>query len=563
MVSRVRFSKILPIAGLAAVIAAGSACAQDASSTRVIRLGFVEGTVAVQRPEMQGWAEAPVNTPLQEGFKLSTGEDSYAEIQFENGGTIRLGELSLLELRELRTAASGGKNNHVELRQGYATFHLLPSGRGDTLQVDTTNGTLTAQGGTMFRVDLDQEVERVEVFDGTVNAQGNLGHMTIDKDYALLMQPGASEPTVVSKGITEDDWDHWVDDRESDADASSTVPTPQGYDGDASEAPYGWTDLQENGNWSNVAGLGYGWTPTTVAADWAPYTVGGWCWYPGYGYTWISAEPWGWLPYHYGWWKFLPGRGWIWFPGNFRAWSPALVTWYSGPNWIGWTVRAQRGQEANACGGNCGGGVVSSVTFRQGGMLTANLMLNINPASGGRVKEPGIAPLASAWLPGRTEPSPAALSQGIQVGSPRPSEGSESSAIVYDAQHNRYVNGNVPSQPQPARSYSGAGAQNQPVTNSGLIQPVPATGREASNHPMVNPNPCASSLPSMDCVIGPRRLYTSPEKPSPSSHPGVSGAPVAGHPVPAPAFTGGGHAEGGGSAHPGAAPAGGGAAGHH
>ncbi len=555
MMSRIRFSQILPFAGFAALIAVGVAHAQSSPEARVVRLSFVDGTVTIQRPDVQAWAQAPVNTPLQEGFKLSTGENSYAEIQFENGGTIRLGELSLVELNGLGQTANGGKINRVSLRQGYATFHILPSDRGDTLQVDTVNGTLTARGGTRFRVDLDQEVERVEVFEGTVNVQGNLGHMTVEKDYALLMQPGATEPTVISKGITEDDWDHWVDDRESNAEASSTVPPPQGYDGDASESPYGWTDLQENGNWTDVDGLGYGWTPTTVAADWEPYTVGEWCWYPGYGYAWIGAEPWGWLPYHYGWWKFLPGRGWVWFPGNFRSWSPALVAWYSGPNWIGWTVRAQRRDEATACGGNCGGGVVSSTTFRQGGVLTANLMLNVNPASGERVKEPGIAPLASAWLPGRTVSSPAALSRGIPVGSPRSNPASETSAYVYDSQQNRYVNGNAAPPPEPARSYTGARAQSELPSNSGFVQPVSVSGREASTEPMKNPNSCASPMPSMDCVIVHPRFYTNPAKPSPAGHPGVSGAPVGGHPSPAPVSSGGGH--------PGGAPSGGGSGGHH
>ncbi len=544
MRSLFRFSQVLPISGFIALLAAGLACAQTSSSARVIRLSFVEGSVTVQRPDVQTWAEAPVNTPLQEGFKLSTGENSYAEIQFENGGTIRLGELSLLDLKELGLAANGGKNDHVELRQGYATFHLLPSDRGGLLQVDTVNGSLIARGGTLFRVDLDQEAERVEVFDGAVNVQGNLGHMTVDKNYALLMQPGAAEPTAISKGITEDDWDHWVDDRESNTDASSTVPPPEGYNGDASEAPYGWADLQENGNWMNVAGLGYGWTPTTVGVDWAPYTMGQWCWYPGYGYTWIGAEPWGWLPYHYGGWKFLPGKGWVWFPGNFGVWSPALVTWYSGPNWIGWTVRTQRRDEANACGGNCGGGVVSSTTFRQGGFLTANLMLNVSPATGERVKEPGVAPLASAWLPGKMVPSPAALSSGIQAGPSHSNEVFENSnsAVVYDAQQRRYVNGNVATQPQSPDSTAGARTLNEP--NSGMIQPVPVAGREASNQPVVSPNPCANRLPSMDCVIVHQRFYTSPVKPSPASHPGVSGPPAGGHLPPAPLSSGGGHSGG-------------------
>ena len=166
------------IVGFIALLTSMPVWAQSYSQARIVRLSFVEGNVTVQRPDVQAWAEAPVNTPLQEGFKLSTGENSFAEIQFENGGTIRLGELALLDFTRLELAPDGGKINQVELRQGYATFHPLPSRLGESLQVGTPYGTLTAQGGAQFRVDLDQGVERVEVFSGAVEVQSNLGAMT-------------------------------------------------------------------------------------------------------------------------------------------------------------------------------------------------------------------------------------------------------------------------------------------------------------------------------------------------------------------------------------------------
>src|ERR1039458_9291674 len=108
---RTHLSLIIPAAGIIALLAAMPVCAQIQSPSRVIRLSFVEGNVTVQRPDVQGWAEAPVNTPLQEGFKLSTGENSFAEIQFENGGAIRLGQISLLDFTVLQLAPNGGKIN--------------------------------------------------------------------------------------------------------------------------------------------------------------------------------------------------------------------------------------------------------------------------------------------------------------------------------------------------------------------------------------------------------------------------------------------------------------------
>ena len=140
-------------AGFIALLTAMPVCAQIYSQSRVIRLSFVEGNVTVQRPDVQAWAEAPANTPLQQGSKLSTGENSFAEIQFENGGTIRLGERALIDFTELALDSSGGTINRVRLRQGYGTFHPLSSRLGGSLQVETPLGMLTAQGGAEFRVD--------------------------------------------------------------------------------------------------------------------------------------------------------------------------------------------------------------------------------------------------------------------------------------------------------------------------------------------------------------------------------------------------------------------------
>src|SRR6185503_18987989 len=76
---------------------------------------------------------------------------------------------------------------------------------------------------------------------------------------------------------------------------------------------------------------GMSWHPNGVAPDWAPYSQGRWGWQDWYGWTWISADPWGWAPYHYGRWFNEPRYGWCWYPGAFGSrhyWSPALVAWF-------------------------------------------------------------------------------------------------------------------------------------------------------------------------------------------------------------------------------------------
>lgn len=70
-----------------------TAVAGAKSHARVVRLSFVSGTVMVKRPGSAEAEPAMVNTPIQEGFELSTSAAGYAEVEFENGSTARLGEL--------------------------------------------------------------------------------------------------------------------------------------------------------------------------------------------------------------------------------------------------------------------------------------------------------------------------------------------------------------------------------------------------------------------------------------------------------------------------------------
>jgi len=496
----------IPALGIMALLMAMPVWSQGYSHSRVVRLSFVEGNVNVQRPDVQGWGEAPANTPLEQGFKLSTGANSFAEIQFENGGAIRLGEQSLIDFTELALDASGARINHVDLRQGYATFHPLPSRQGESLQVGTPFGRLTAQGGAEFRVDLDQGMERVEVINGSVDEQSNMGSQTVAKDSVLVLQPGAAQPTEITQGITPDDWDQWVANREANVNMPGQGPSAGNYADDTDGTPYGWADLAQNGNWTDVQGEGYGWIPN-ASVGWSPYSSGEWCWYPGMGFTWIASEPWGWLPYHYGGWDFVPGTGWVWFPGSLRTWSPGQVTWYQGPNWVGWVPSRHQKRADTPCGNNCGGGVVSAETFHQGGLLTPNRMLRINPTTGTPVNTPGVNPSTTTMLPGAATALPASQMQGWQqgsyaqpqvgtgigggvnnsLGSQRGNASNPNSSIIYDPQQGSYINGHQVTRPivQPAFPTSPAGVNtNTPAgTNPGWTQPVPVGGGQQSASP--------------------------------------------------------------------------------
>lgn len=96
--------------------------------------------------------------------------------------------------------------------------------------------------------------------------------------------------------------------------------------------PY-YDALAPYGVWVDVAPYGWAWCPVGISAGWQPYTVGQWV-YTDWGWTWVSADPWGTVPYHYGRWAFDASYGWVWVPGD--VWAPAWVAWRYGGGYVGW-----------------------------------------------------------------------------------------------------------------------------------------------------------------------------------------------------------------------------------
>jgi hypothetical protein len=87
------------------------------------------------------------------------------------------------------------------------------------------------------------------------------------------------------------------------------------------------SDLNYYGNFMTVPGFGNVWQPYFIGANWNPFQAGGFAYYPGAGYMYVSGYPWGWMPYNYGAWAMAPGFGWVWQPGNWNSWNsfPAVL----------------------------------------------------------------------------------------------------------------------------------------------------------------------------------------------------------------------------------------------
>src|SRR6476620_7864348 len=85
------------------------------SQARIVRLSQVDGDVQIDRNTGQGYEKAFLNLPVTQGTKLRTGTDSRAEIEFEDGTTLRLTPGTAVEFPELARRDSGGRSSNLEL----------------------------------------------------------------------------------------------------------------------------------------------------------------------------------------------------------------------------------------------------------------------------------------------------------------------------------------------------------------------------------------------------------------------------------------------------------------
>ena len=302
---------------VAAILVAVSSIAASADShVRIVRLSSVEGQVQVDRAG-QGLERAILNTPIVEGTRILTGNDGLAEIEFENQSALRLTEDSNVKFSQLLMNDAGMKINRIVVDKGLVYLDTASKGN-DSYILNVGDRSVQVPRDSLVRITVNPARVQVAVFKGEAQLDGQAGQIVVHKKETLTLdlQQNVSDPSV-AKGVEEVRYDNWNKEREA---YSKDYGQNQGYGGPS--AAYGLQDLNYYGDFFYANGLGYVWQPYGFAgsmSSWSPYSNGAWMFYPGSGYSWTSAYPWGWLPFHYGSWAFVNGAGWAWVPGRFAG----------------------------------------------------------------------------------------------------------------------------------------------------------------------------------------------------------------------------------------------------
>jgi hypothetical protein len=303
-------SRLTLVVLAAAVCAVASLPAMAASQARIVRLSDVQGTVQIDKNTGLGFENAFVNLPVTQGTQIRTRDRGRAEIEFEDGSSMRLAPNSAIEFSTLGLSDSGSRISSVKLTEGMAYVNWLGKS-GDKFDLNFSRETISLDRAAHFRVDASPTVANLSVFKGDVNIDGPAGKVAVQKKKTASFDASQDDKYTLANNIPDAALDSW------DKEASSYHD--QYAKNNSSPYGYGVSDLNYYGSYSNVPGYGMMWQPYFTGVGWDPFMDGAWGFYPGYGYMFASAYPWGWLPYRYGSWSFVPSYGWMWAPGGWNS----------------------------------------------------------------------------------------------------------------------------------------------------------------------------------------------------------------------------------------------------
>ena len=176
----------------------------------------MEGSVLIRRAGSANWSLAASNTPVEEGTSLATERRSFAEVEFEDGSTARLGELSLLDFTQLVIAPRSGRYSQMTLGFGCVTISAAAK-RGEDYALNAGGVLLRPEGKAKVRADFAPSQLRVEVFRGHVRIDASKVSHDLARNQTLSYDGAAADPVEKSGEIQRDDWDAWVDARDEQA----------------------------------------------------------------------------------------------------------------------------------------------------------------------------------------------------------------------------------------------------------------------------------------------------------------------------------------------------------
>jgi hypothetical protein len=283
------------------------------SNVRIVHLSYIDGDAQVDLTNQDaGFTHAVLNMPLMSGMWVYTPKGGRAEVQFENGSTVRLVDDAQIQFEKLALADSGGKINVINVDHGVVYFNFDKVNSNDQVTIKAGGKIFRITKSGRLRVDAAEKTVKVAVLRGEATLAGEPA-VDIKSHETLSLAVATPGEYKVATGTDRLDADRWNKDRDNEVAVLSSRNDSDGY---LSAYNSQFSSLGAYGNFYNVAGYGNVWQPFGMGAGWDPFSNGLWGFYPGIGNMFISSYPWGWAPYRYGQWNYLSTYGWVWAPGS-------------------------------------------------------------------------------------------------------------------------------------------------------------------------------------------------------------------------------------------------------
>jgi hypothetical protein len=152
------------------------------SQARVVRLSEVQGEVEVDRNTEQGFEKAFLNLPITQDLKLQTKHDGRAEVEFEDGSTLRVTPDTVIGFPQLSLHDSGAKAWAVHLQEGTA-YVKFAGAKGDEFTLTFAHEKLSLAHSAHLRIEMADTTATLAVFSGDVQAEGESGTVAVSKNH--------------------------------------------------------------------------------------------------------------------------------------------------------------------------------------------------------------------------------------------------------------------------------------------------------------------------------------------------------------------------------------------
>ena len=301
----------------AAPPAARKSAASPLSHIRIVRVSLAR-QAQVEMAAGAAWRRALPNMPITQGEALRTGASGRAEVEFEDGSTVRLIPNSKVVFQQLALSPRGVRLNGVALLRGTAFFSLHPKDSQAFRAIFPQGVATVPRKKAEFQITVNGRQSRLQMLGGHSEVAAAGQPYRLKKGDLLTLDEQA--PAELTKAKANSAWDKWNHHRDQvmEVDASR-----RGHDFNG-DAWYGMGMLSAYGNWD-----GNLWYPSGMPMGWNPYMDGMWFFDPTMGYMWDSFYPWGWAPFHYGQWMDT-AMGWAWSPMGGMMFEPYPMALYTG-----------------------------------------------------------------------------------------------------------------------------------------------------------------------------------------------------------------------------------------